>query len=74
MLLSSQPQHLVLSILDDYDPPANFDNSFLARMVGIAIMRRLIGIAQLPVTFSLDEKATLLNKAAKMIKSGELSL
>lgn len=43
------------------------DTTLLAKITGIEIMRRLIGLAQLPLEHSLDEKKKLLEIAHKLI-------
>jgi 5-methylthioribose kinase len=50
-----------------YKNERNFDEKLLDQYVGIEIMRRLIGIAQLPVNLSLEQKAVLLDKAKSLI-------
>ncbi len=43
------------------------DTALVTQMAGIEIMRRLIGLAQLPLERTLDEKAYLLRTAQQMI-------
>lgn len=43
--------------------PNNLDSELLSKITGIEIMRRLIGLAQLPLVRSLDEKEDLLKLA-----------
>lgn len=43
------------------------DKKLTAQIAGVEIMRRLIGLAQLPMERSLDEKQLLLQRAKKMI-------
>ncbi|MFD1016485.1 phosphotransferase [Winogradskyella rapida] len=47
--------------------PHKIDASRLAQITGIEIMRRLIGLAQLPLTASIKEKDALLQLAYKLI-------
>ena len=47
----------------------DFDKKLMAQIAGIEIMRRLIGLAQLPLKRTIDEKKSLLKKAYKMILS-----
>ncbi|WP_289645051.1 phosphotransferase [Maribacter aestuarii] len=44
------------------------DESLVAKMAGIEIMRRIIGLAQLPMQRTLEEKENLMKLAYKMIK------
>ncbi|WP_175489504.1 phosphotransferase [Neolewinella agarilytica] len=46
-----------------YDPPGDFDASLANSFCQIEIMRRLIGIAQLPLPLSLDERQKRLDVA-----------
>ncbi|MGI9551147.1 MAG: phosphotransferase, partial [Aurantibacter sp.] len=43
------------------------DKKLTSQMAGIEIMRRLIGLAQLPLERTIEEKRSLLKKARKMI-------
>lgn len=43
------------------------DKKLMGQVAGIEIIRRLIGLAQLPLERTLDEKAKLLKKARKLI-------
>ena len=56
----------VLSIIDKSYPNA-IDTALLAQITGIEIMRRLIGLAQLPISLSLKEKEHLLQLAYRLI-------
>ncbi|MRI01788.1 phosphotransferase [Kriegella sp. EG-1] len=49
----------------NYDGKINF--KLLSKVAGIEIMRRIIGLAQLPIDRTIDEKKKLLKKARKMI-------
>lgn len=59
--LSAQPQALAMRVLERYSLPVDWD--LVQAYRGIEILRRLIGIAQLPLTLSLDEKKVLLSRA-----------
>lgn len=47
--------------------PNAIDSELLYQITGIEIMRRLIGLAQLPISFSLKEKESLLQLAYHLI-------
>lgn len=49
--------------------PNDIDSGLLAQITGIEIMRRLIGLAQLPLTLSIKEKENLLQLAYNLIMS-----
>jgi len=55
-------------VLASYRRPDGFDEGLLNAFVGIEIMRRVIGLAQLPLTLSLEQKELLLSESADLIK------
>lgn len=59
---------LIDQVLNTYEEPAGFDQSLRQAFTGIEILRRLIGIAQLPVKLSLERKSILLRHGAELIK------
>lgn len=63
--LSQQPESLKEEFLNKYKHP--FSPVLLNQYHGVEILRRLIGIAQLPVSLSLDQKKSLLEKARKLV-------
>ncbi|MDW5290098.1 phosphotransferase [Formosa sp. PL04] len=64
-ILISQNKNALFSIEKIY--PYNIDKELLAQITGIEIMRRLIGLAQLPLSLSLKEKESLLQLAYNLI-------
>ena len=63
--LSHQPTRLSARLLHRYG--GAIDQSLANRIAGIEIMRRLIGVAQLPLTVDLTAKATLLKEARELV-------
>ena len=61
---------LIGSAMDEYKEPNGWDPSLMARFASVEILRRIIGLAQLPLDLTLQERADLLEEAAQMIKSG----
>ena len=59
--LAAQPPALALRVLERYSLAIDWE--LVQAYRGIEILRRLIGIAQLPLTLSLDEKKVLLSRA-----------
>ena len=53
------------AVISNYNQP--IDQQLVNQYRGVEILRRLIGIAQLPVKFSLSQKSDLLNKAKALI-------
>lgn len=63
--LSGQPKISMERLIKRYG--AILDHTLLHQIVGIEIMRRLIGVAQLPLTIGLDEKTKLLADARELV-------
>ena len=63
LLLSRAPEKRIQQIDTDYDRPAGFDAGLARGFCYVEIIRRLIGIAQLPVSLNLDERRQLLDRA-----------
>ncbi|NND31589.1 MAG: phosphotransferase [Saprospiraceae bacterium] len=53
-----------------YQSPSDFSSDLLAGFAGTEILRRLIGIAQLPLDLSLEEKKDLMRLASSWITTG----
>ena len=73
MLMGQQSQSTIEMILDSYRQPTSFDSNLLAGFIGVEILRRLIGVAQLPLSLDLGEKDTLLQKGRTLLQKKELS-
>ena len=58
-------EELIKVILEQYEHPFEFQLANHYR--GMEILRRLIGIAQLPLQLSLEQKSKLLEKAKELI-------
>ncbi len=66
--LSRQPGAATTRVLARYGEP--LDTQMLERIIGIEIMRRLIGVAQLPLPYGVEDRAALL-EAARALVLGE---
>lgn len=65
--MALQPaEHLQLAI-EQYTPKDTLSPVVTANFVGIELMRRIIGLAQLPLYLSIEEKAELLEEAYELI-------
>lgn len=53
-----------------YRPPENFQMSLAYQMAGIEILRRLLGVAQLPLQANLEEKQAWIQQAREWIEAG----
>ncbi len=67
--LSEQPANILEAVQTQYDRPDGFDEHLLRQFTGIEIMRRLIGLAQLPLSLSLEKKVELLAMAQKLLNT-----
>jgi len=65
--LAQQNERLSKLMQETYNTP--LDWSLVQQYRGVELLRRLIGIAQLPVTLSLDEKKSLLARARTYLMS-----
>lgn len=60
LYLAEQEPHLHEAVLETYRLPTGFDWHLALGFCAVEIMRRLIGVAQLPLTMSLEKKQRLL--------------
>jgi len=67
LYLSQQDENLIAVIEREYTAFADLNPKILNGFVGIEIMRRLIGLAQLPLKMNVKEKAKLLELAYQLI-------
>ena len=57
LLLAGQPREVVRRLLDRYTAGATLDLVLTGRFAGVEMMRRLIGVAQLPLEASIEAEA-----------------
>ena len=67
LMMAEQPPAIIDTVLTHYEPIPGFDEPLRKQFTGVEIMRRLIGLAQLPVSLSLDKKRDLLNEAHSLL-------
>lgn len=67
--LANQNALLCERLLARYSAPVGFDRNLMNQFAGIEIMRRLIGVAQLPIEYGLERKAELLALSGKLVLS-----
>jgi len=65
--LSKQKQNIIDSVVDYYYSPTELNSSILNQFTGVEIMRRLIGLAQLPLKMKLEDKNQLMQLAYNLI-------
>jgi 5-methylthioribose kinase len=68
--MAQLPNDLVNIALDEYNAPRFFDPSLMSLFASVEILRRIIGLAQLPLDLTLQERADLLKEAAQVIRTG----
>ncbi|NBV85274.1 MAG: aminoglycoside phosphotransferase [Verrucomicrobia bacterium] len=74
MLLARQDGASILNFLNGYTNAAPLALDPVLRLAGVEIMRRLIGVAQLPVTLDLEGKKSLLETSRKLVLEPSMSL
>jgi len=67
MLMAQQPQEIIEGIMEHYKKPPTFSDLLYEQYAGVEILRRLLGLAQLPLSLGLKEKEALLKKAYSML-------
>ncbi len=67
--LADLPESDRITMLNHYSRPHPFSEELMQRFAGIEILRRLIGLAQLPLSLDLAQKEHLLKEAAIMVQS-----
>lgn len=65
--MAKLPDRLTQFTTECYAAKNKINRSLLNQYTGVEILRRLIGIAQLPLSLSLDEKRVLINEAGSLL-------
>ena len=63
LLMSRASEKRILQIDTDYAKPPGFDTVLARQFCYVEIIRRIIGIAQLPLSLTLDERSRILDRA-----------
>ena len=66
-LLTGGPVYTPERILALYEPGTDWDESLARSFAGVEVLRRLLGLAQLPLTLTLNQRVTLLERAAALL-------
>lgn len=69
MMISSQNDDKVKLLLDNYNNEQDIDVALAYKFAGIEILRRLLGVAQLPLELTIEQKASLVAQARETIMS-----
>jgi 5-methylthioribose kinase len=65
--LAEQPADLASELLLSYNPARPLNQKLMRQFAGVEIMRRLIGVAQLPLKLSLEAKSALLSLSRELV-------
>jgi len=65
--LANQRVGLIQRFLGSYRPARPLHHELVWQLAGVEIMRRLIGVAQLPIQFDLEQKTALLKLSREMV-------
>ena len=74
LLLARQDHEAIKRLLLEYQVVAPLELGPVLKLAGVEIMRRLIGVAQLPVTYGLEEKRRLLRLSRELVLNAALGL
>ncbi len=65
--MSAQPQSLIEYALKIYKDKAQLNENLCRRFMAVEILRRILGLAQLPLSLNLKERKTLLKEAREIL-------
>jgi len=68
LMMAGQPDHFITGLFEYYNKPEGFNDDLFDAFTGMEIIRRIIGLAQLPLSLTLQQKGQLLNQAALLLK------
>lgn len=69
--LAQQPGHVIDGLLVRYAAPAGFSERLCRQYAGVEILRRLLGLAQLPLVMDLPTKQALVERACGLLLGGQ---
>jgi 5-methylthioribose kinase len=67
LYLADQPSALISKVAGIYSRAVLINPNLAAQFAGVEIMRRLIGVAQLPVSLNLEQKSALLDLSRTLV-------
>ena len=67
LILSGESTNFALKVFDLYPSLPQFEPELALRFAGVEVMRRVIGIAQLPLESDVDKKSELIEFSKKLI-------
>lgn len=72
LLMCGLPAGDATHLLRAYNPPANFSEQLSRQFAGVEVLRRLLGVAQLPLAQSLGSKLNLIAQARELVTESTL--
>ncbi len=68
LYLAKQPNHYPQLLLEQYREKYPLDSTLVYQLAGVEIMRRLLGVAQLPLNCDLEKKKELLHLSSQFVR------
>ncbi len=65
--MAQQPDSIIKDLFVYYDFDTNFDRTLFSKFAGMEVIRRIIGLAQLPLELNLKERLDLLDEAYELM-------
>ncbi len=65
--MAQQSESIIKDLLGHYEFDSEFDCELFSKFTGIEVMRRILGLAQLPLELDMNERLTLLDEAYEQI-------
>ncbi len=65
--MADQPENLIVKSLNHYQSFLELDNVLLRKFIAIEILRRILGLAQLPLEIGLEKRVELMEEARSML-------
>ena len=70
LLMTQHDESDAQGAVDQYHRPSYFDEEMMRGFAGTEILRRILGVAQLPLAMSLDQKQDLMERGRSLIIEG----
>lgn len=74
LFLSDTPTELIRLAFNQYQKTTDFNYQLFSGFVGVEILRRLVGLAQLPLEMGLEQKAQLITKSIEWVKQENIDI
>lgn len=71
LMMAQQPDAVTDRLLATYQAPKGFSEALCKQYAGVEVLRRLLGLAQLPVELDLVQKTALVDRASQLLLAGE---